>query len=74
MGLGTKRRQRQTGDICKQHLRARYPGLVDEFIVEIEGPSRSCDVTRWAQIAFLVSDKARWITGASIPVDDGLKL
>jgi 3-oxoacyl-[acyl-carrier protein] reductase len=25
-------------------------------------------------VAFLVSDKARWITGASIPVDGGYKL
>jgi len=54
MGLGTKHRQRQTGDICKQHLREKYPdklGLVEEFIVEIEGPPKSCDVTRWAQFA-----------------------
>ena len=41
MGLGTKNRQKQTADICKQHLREKYPdklGLVEEFIVEIEGP------------------------------------
>ena len=52
MGLGTKNRQKQTADICKQHLREKYPdklGLVDEFIVEIEGPPKNCDVTRWGQ-------------------------
>jgi len=52
MGLGTKNRQKQTADICKQHLREKYPdklGLVEEFIVEIEGPAKNCDVTRWGQ-------------------------
>jgi hypothetical protein len=41
MGLGTKNRQKQTADICKQHLREKYQdklGLVEEFIVEVEGP------------------------------------
>jgi hypothetical protein len=40
MGLGSKNRQKQTADICKQHLREKYwdqRGLVEEFIVEIEG-------------------------------------
>ena len=40
MGLGTKNRQKQTADICKQHLREKYRdklGLVEEFIVEFEG-------------------------------------
>ena len=52
MGLGTKNRQRQTADLCKQRLREKYSDkldLVEEFIVEIEGPFKSCDVTRWAQ-------------------------
>ena len=52
MGLGTKRRQQQTADICKQHLREIYRdqrGLVEEFIVEIEGASQNCDVTRWGR-------------------------
>ena len=50
MGLGTKNRQKQTADICKQHLREKYReklGLVEEFIVEIE--DKNCDVTRWGQ-------------------------
>ena len=52
MGLGTKRRQQQTADICKQHLREKYRdqrGLVEEFIVEIEGAPKNCDVTLWGR-------------------------
>jgi hypothetical protein len=52
MGLGTKNRQQQTADICKQHLRAKNPGkmgLVEEFIVEIEGGGREQDVKTWAR-------------------------
>ena len=52
MGLGTKNRQKQTADICKQHLREKYRaqlGLVQEFIVEIEGVPKNSDVTRWGQ-------------------------
>jgi hypothetical protein len=52
MGLGTKNRHKQTADICKQHLREKYPeklGLVEEFILEIEGARKNCDVTRWSQ-------------------------
>jgi hypothetical protein len=50
MGLGTKNRQKQTADICKQHLREKYRdkrGLVEEFILEFEGARKNCDVTRW---------------------------
>ncbi|HEX7193530.1 MAG TPA: hypothetical protein VF207_01070 [Chthoniobacterales bacterium] len=50
MGLGTKNRQKQTADICKQHLREKYQdqrGLVEEFILEVEGARKNCDVTRW---------------------------
>ena len=52
MSLGTKNRQRQTADLCKQHLRHKYPdklNLVEEFILEIEGSAKNCDVTRWSQ-------------------------
>ena len=50
MGLGTKNRQKQTAEICKQHLREKYRdqrGLVEEFILEFEGAGKNCDVTRW---------------------------
>ena len=52
MGLGTKSRQKQTADSCKQHLREKYRdqlGLVEEFIVEIEGAGKNSDITRWGQ-------------------------
>ena len=54
MGLGTKNRQKQTAEVCKNHLREKYrnqPALVEEFILEIEGEPRNCDVTRWGQFA-----------------------
>lgn len=52
--MGTKNRQKQTADTCKQHLREKYPEqrrLVEEFIVEIEGPPPNCDVTCWGQFS-----------------------
>ena len=52
MALGTKNRQKQTADLCKQHLRERYRAqrrLVEEFILEIEGDRKNLDVTRWDQ-------------------------
>jgi len=54
MGLGTKNRQNQTAEVCKQHLRDNNkdkPGLVEEFILEFEGTGKSHDVTRWSQFA-----------------------
>ena len=54
MSLGTKNRQKQTAQLCKEHLRQKYPdklALVEEFIVEIEGPTVTRDVTRWSQFS-----------------------
>ena len=54
MGLGTKNRQKQTADICNQHLREKYRdqrGLVEEFILEFEGARENFDVTRWDRFA-----------------------
>jgi len=54
MALGTKNRQQQTAEICKQHLRERNQsnlGLVNEFIVEIEGTGKNHDVSKWGQFA-----------------------
>jgi len=52
MGLGTKNRQNQTAETCKQHLREKYNDkrvLVEEFIVEIEGVSKNQDTNCWQQ-------------------------
>ncbi|MEI8340508.1 MAG: hypothetical protein WCH43_03100 [Verrucomicrobiota bacterium] len=52
MGLGTKNRQNQTADVCKQHLRDTHKeclALVEEFIHEFEGTGKSHDITRWSQ-------------------------
>jgi hypothetical protein len=52
MGLGTKNRRKQTADLCKRHLREKYPdklALVEEFIAEVEGPPQNCGLTRWSQ-------------------------
>ena len=65
MGLGTKNRQKQTADICKQHLREKYRdklGLVEEFIVECEGTRKDCDITRWGQFADIKDIKEEMLT------------
>jgi hypothetical protein len=54
MSLGTKNRQQQTAEVCKQHLREKYKsnlGLVNEFIQEIEGAGKNHDVSKWGQFA-----------------------
>ena len=43
MSFGTKNRQKQTADACKEHLRTSYASqrvLVEDFIGEIEGKDR----------------------------------
>jgi len=52
MGLGTKNRQRQTADICKQHFRkntATNWRLWKNSLWRLKGARKDCDVTRWAQ-------------------------
>jgi hypothetical protein len=64
MGLGTKNRQKQTAELCKEHLRQKYPdkpALVEEFITEIEGPPVTRDVTRWSQFTDLRDIKREMI-------------
>ena len=50
MSFGTKNRQKQTAETCKQHLREKYRdrlALVEEFIAEVEGSGKDYDLTRW---------------------------
>ena len=56
MGLGTKNRQLQTAELCKEHLRAKYPAqkvLVEDFIREIEGTGTANDPAQWSQFTDL---------------------
>ena len=50
MNLGTKNRQRHNAELCREHLRSHFAaqaGLLEEFIIEIQGPEESEDVSRW---------------------------
>jgi len=52
VGPGTKNRQAQVAQQCREHLRRVYhtqAALVEEFIREIEGPEEEVDVSRWGQ-------------------------
>lgn len=54
MALGTKNRQIQTAELCRQHLREKNQdklGLVEEFIVEIEGTGKNHDMAKWGRFA-----------------------
>jgi hypothetical protein len=75
MGLGTKNRQKQTAELCKQHLRQKYPdklALVEEFIVEIEGPSQNRDVIRWGQFTDIKGVKKEILRRLEIRFEDWL--
>lgn len=54
MGLGTKNRQRQTAELCKEHLRSKYPAeraLAEDYIREIEGPEETADPAQWQRFS-----------------------
>ena len=54
MALGTKNRQVETAEKCKQHLREANhgnPGLVEEFIAEIEGTGKNHDIGAWIRFS-----------------------
>ena len=62
-------------DICKQHLREKYRDklrLVEEFIVEIEGAPRNCDVTRWGQFTDIKDIKKEMFTRLEVHFENWL--
>jgi hypothetical protein len=64
MGLGTKNRQNQTAELCKEHLRAKYPAqrtLVEDFIREIEGTGKACDPTQWSNFTDVSRDTGKMV-------------
>ena len=77
MGIGTKNRQSQTADLCKEHLRQAYAPqlvLVEDFILEIEGSGKAKDILQWGQFTNMDRDLAsmlarldekfnRWLNG-----------
>ena len=59
MGLGTKNRQNQTAELCKDHLRTMYGAqlvLVEDFVREIEGVGKANDLTQWGQFTDVSRD------------------
>ena len=59
MGLGTKNRQNQSADLCKEHLRTAHASqgvLVEDFILEIEGSGKTKDILRWGQFTDMSHD------------------
>jgi hypothetical protein len=67
--------QKQTADLCKQHLREKYPDklvLVEEFIVEIEGPPKNADVTRWGQLTDIRGVKKEMLRRLEIQFENWL--
>jgi hypothetical protein len=77
MGIGTKNRQNQTAELCREHLRSTYASqgtLVEDFIAEIEGTGKSKDILQWgcftnmdrntmAMLGRLDERFTRWLNG-----------
>jgi len=77
MGIGTKNRQNQTAELCREHLRATYASqgnLVEDFIAEIEGDGKSKDILQWGRFTNMDRNTAamlnrldeafnRWLNG-----------
>ena len=61
MGIGTKNRQNQTAELCREHLRSSYAShgtLVEDFIREIEGTGKPQDILAWGQFTNMDRDTA----------------
>jgi hypothetical protein len=77
MGLGTKNRQKQTAEVCKQHLRVKYRdklGLVEEYIVEIEGSLKNSDVTRWSRFTDIKDIRKEMLNRLEVDFEKWLNL
>ena len=75
VGLGTKNRQKQTAEICKQHLREKYReklGLLEEFILEIEGTRKNYDVARWGQFTDIKDNKEEMLRRVDVHFENWL--
>jgi len=61
MGIGTKNRQNQTAELCKEHLRTTYASqgtLVEDFIIEVEGSGKARDILKWGEFTNMDRDTA----------------
>jgi hypothetical protein len=61
MGIGTKNRQNQTAELCREHLRSSYAShgtLVEDFIREIEGTGKAQDIQAWGRFTNMDRDPA----------------
>ena len=68
MSLGTKNRLQQVANDCREHLRQSFPDqrpLVEEFILEIEGPEHSADPARWDQFSDVKRSRAELLQRTS---------
>ncbi len=64
MALGTKGRQSQTAETCRQHLRDKYrerAGLVEEFLREFEGTGKAQNPLRWGEFRDSKDDQAEML-------------
>jgi hypothetical protein len=65
MTLGTKNRQQQTAEACKQHLRDENQDklpLVEEFIVEIQGTGKNLNLTSWSRFTDIKHSREEMFT------------
>ncbi len=64
MSMGTKNRLNLIGTTCKAHLREQHAssgGLVEEFILEIEGSGKDADANAWSQFTDAKRDNAEML-------------
>ena len=75
MPVGTKHRQQQTAELCKEHLRQKNAsklGLVEEYISEFEGSGKNHDITRWCQFSDMKDMKEEMLRRLDVAFDQWL--